>query len=67
MDPNATLARLRRAVDGIEAVAANPAEDWSGELIDVLEHVAALDEWISRGGFLPQGWSGRSGQPEPVR
>ncbi|MGW6054453.1 hypothetical protein [Streptomyces sp. NPDC055189] len=57
MDPDAALASLRRAVDGLDSVAANPAQDWSGELIDVLEHVAALDEWISRGGFLPGDWN----------
>ncbi|MEV8321416.1 hypothetical protein AB0Q95_45480 [Streptomyces sp. NPDC059900] len=56
MDPDAALIRLRRAAEGIDSIAADPAQDWSGELIDVLEHVAALDEWISRGGFLPGDW-----------
>lgn len=61
MDPNAALQRLRRAVDGLESVSAGPDEDWSGELIDVLEHFAALDEWLNRGGFLPDSWSRRTG------
>ncbi|MEV8320992.1 hypothetical protein AB0Q95_43255 [Streptomyces sp. NPDC059900] len=56
MDPGAALAQLRRAVGGLDSIAAHPARDWSGELIDVLEHIAALDEWISRGGFLPGDW-----------
>ncbi|MFE0099827.1 hypothetical protein [Streptomyces sp. NPDC059009] len=60
MDPNATLMRLRRAVDRIEVVAASPEEDWSGELIDVLEHFDALDQWLRRGGFLPSDWNARA-------
>ncbi|MEV0220320.1 hypothetical protein [Streptomyces sp. NPDC050704] len=67
MDSNAALARLRRVVDGLESVAANSAEDWSGELIDVLEHVAAQDEWLCGGGFLPQGWTQSSGRVELTR
>lgn len=57
MDPNAALQRLRRAVDGVETVAAGSEENWSGELLAVLEHFEALDEWLSRGGFLPDDWS----------
>ncbi|MER5257429.1 hypothetical protein [Streptomyces sp. NPDC002855] len=65
MDPDVALMRIRRAVEGLDSIAANPAQDWSGELIDVLEHVAALDEWISCGGFLPSDWSSAA-QPRPL-
>lgn len=55
MDPNATLARIYALmadvrqpdvdVDRLEA---------AGELVDALE---ALDQWLSRGGFLPTAWA----------
>ena len=48
MDPDETLRQLRALVR---------AEDWDaadGER--VRELVAALDEWLSRGGFLPDAW-----------
>ncbi len=45
MDPNAALAEIRRLV----------AED--PERVDPLtEQVAALDEWLSNGGFPPDAW-----------
>jgi hypothetical protein len=54
MDPNAALAEARQAADQVEA---------SGdEGIDVdaaftlTEKFRALDEWLSRGGFLPADW-----------
>lgn len=54
MDPNAALAQFRQAVgqydrapnDEIRAIYANIA----------MEMMRALDEWISDGGSLPEGW-----------
>lgn len=52
MDPNTTLKDIRGLV-----------EKWKTNLglaeyeADLLtEYIAALDEWLSYGGFLPQAW-----------
>ena len=51
MDPNETLAMIR------ELVRAGHAGKWSGtdarELVDLTQ---ALDDWLTRGGFLPDAW-----------
>ncbi|MEU5437159.1 hypothetical protein AB0G73_27795 [Streptomyces sp. NPDC020719] len=60
MDPDAVLVRLREAIGGVEYVAAHPHEDWSSELVDVLQHIAALDEWLSHGGFPSDDWRARA-------
>jgi hypothetical protein len=58
MDPNAALEAIRdlqaqwrekQYIDGAEDAALNILEKMSG-------HVAALDEWLTRGGFLPEAW-----------
>lgn len=51
MDPNETLRRLRAAVYAIQTpgYSAVTREDMA-ELFD------ALDEWLLRGGFLPDAW-----------
>ena len=52
MDPNETLSRIRGAVQ----------EHQSGLLLssdgvdNLVELVAALDEWMMKGGFLPEDW-----------
>ena len=48
MDPNETLRRLRELVD--DAHSADQTED-------VHELVAALDQWLSKGGYLPHAWT----------
>lgn len=51
MDPNETLRRLRELAER-ELNAPDPDNaDWA-------EWFQALDEWISRGGFLPDAWKG---------
>lgn len=49
MDPNATLAEIRRT---LKVMGDDPAEPQGnlGELI------AALDGWLTTGGFLPSAW-----------
>ncbi len=51
MDPTATLARIREAL-------ANHAENGlsDDETMELVECVEALDDWLSRGGFLPTQW-----------
>jgi hypothetical protein len=59
MDPNLTLRALR-------ALAAKVLYDWeNGNRVDrdavraLAERFEYLDEWISRGGFLPEPWTKR--------
>lgn len=52
MDPNVTLAELRRlAALAVERRADRNDADALGE------HVQALDGWLTGGGFLPQAWA----------
>ena len=55
MDPNATLKDLRAALhDYDEAIRKSVAD----EAVDrALDAIRALDEWLSKGGFLPEDWS----------
>jgi hypothetical protein len=59
MDPNATLEELRKLVTKIHT----DYQDTEGNGIDqddadqLASMVAALDRWISRGGFLPKAWN----------
>lgn len=48
MDPDKCLADIRYLVEQL------PADD--GAASALAERVQALDEWISRGGFLPDAW-----------
>jgi len=52
MDPNVALANLREAL--------NPDPDRVGiedALDNAIEAFAALDGWLSNGGFLPGAWA----------
>lgn len=49
MDPNATLRELRDLV--------RDAENGEDVQDEIAERFAALDNWITRGGFLPAEWS----------
>lgn len=55
MDPNETLAKLRRLAANVHNYG---AEYDDGE--EFAELVVALDEWLSQGGFLPADWQGRN-------
>lgn len=62
MDPNTSLAELRRrAARLIDELSNGDAPDEKSEYIyseayELAELVEALDQWLSRGGFLPEGW-----------
>lgn len=49
MDPNANLEEQRRIVSTI-------IRDGSGDAERLADLVEALDEWLSKGGFLPEAW-----------
>lgn len=51
MDPNATLHAIREFCRAIA-----PEED-SDDVLNLIEHVKALDEWLSRGGAMPDEWN----------
>lgn len=61
MDPDAALAAIRKAVRELNKVrdGATIADlDQLDYLIyEFVEHVEALDEWITKGGFLPAAWA----------
>jgi hypothetical protein len=65
MDPNATLADIRAALARIRVREAEPDGvadlDTFDRLNDddyqiIADGFESLDEWISRGGFLPSAW-----------
>ncbi len=56
MDPDANL-RRQLAI----ARAAVNVEDADDTLVELSELVLALDEWITRGGFMPSRWARASG------
>lgn len=57
MDVNATLVEYRSAISDYQIAADNDDNDG---VIDAAERMArygeALDEWITRGGYLPNEW-----------
>lgn len=52
MDPNETLRIIRQELESAESDAHEVDVD------RLVEHVRALDEWLSSGGFLPKAWDG---------
>jgi hypothetical protein len=49
MDPNVALAILRRLVQ------VYPGDGFDAQ--DLVEAADALDQWLSKGGFLPRDWN----------
>ena len=64
MDPNATLNELRETAqyvkqltyDGSIEIGTDEMERFLGEMVD---HFQMLDEWLTRGGYLPAAWERR--------
>ena len=57
MDPNQALADAREAAKKVDAL--DGADDIYGELIaanDALTAYRNLDDWLTKGGFLPTEW-----------
>ena len=52
MDPNATLEHIRDLAGVLRMYNGNPASK-ADELVDAIND---LDEWLSKGGFLPDDW-----------
>lgn len=62
MDPNATLTEIRRYVELLKSGGDGTAED-AERRAEVGEMLALafddLDGWLSRQGFVPEGWGPR--------
>jgi hypothetical protein len=61
VDPNSTLTVIREAIaQYIALIDSRVMYVETDQALDVLEtipeHFQALDEWLSRGGFLPDAW-----------
>ncbi len=57
MDPNAALVTVREQLAAFQGLTDSDVysdADW--DLDALIESVSALDEWLSRGGFLPTSW-----------
>lgn len=59
MDPNATLKEIVQLASNILAThdEYGPMLDTADQGADLAEHVQNLDQWIRKGGFLPQQWA----------
>ena len=55
MDPDEALKRLRELTQNVLRLA-ELGEDNAELGVELAEQVEALDEWISKGGFLPKAW-----------
>jgi hypothetical protein len=61
MDPNTALDNIRAAIIVAQAAADGDSNDAEIEAWqEVGEAFQALDEWISKGGFLPDEWKAAS-------
>jgi hypothetical protein len=71
MDPNSALRELRVALSILlprraRLVAIAPDAYKRDELDDLIDAAAALDAWLSKGGWLPDVWDGhRNTEPDP--
>lgn len=55
MDPDATLAELRAAMENLAAATLHPPVDTT-QIQEAAELFDALDEWLTGDGFLPRSW-----------
>lgn len=56
MDPDVTLADIRALCADMPDSETTSAADMGAHLAALIDSVEALDEWLSRGGFLPAAW-----------
>jgi len=55
MDPNTTYGWIKEAWVRFDA-AAGDAPEQGNIAREIHDYYAALDQWLSRGGFLPDAW-----------
>lgn len=57
MDPNETLRQIRAHIKAMnEADEKEDAAAYAFAAMQLAESVEAMDEWLSKGGFLPEEW-----------
>jgi hypothetical protein len=59
MDPDEALRQLRAAIEAYHAAVGPDADrdaNREAAACSMAEHAAALDRWLSAGGFLPTAW-----------
>jgi hypothetical protein len=56
MDPNAALAAIREAITSLQEPTDDTEDAWN-QVDELVDHVVALDEWLTKGGFLPDAWA----------
>jgi hypothetical protein len=62
MDPDAALRDLRAALEDARAAAEGDSNDAEIEAWQAVgDEIEALDEWLSKGGFLPLAWQNFGG------
>ena len=63
MDPNENLAKQRELQKWLneydEPFDRDDDEEYVEKLVDLAILVEAMDEWLSKGGFLPDAWKGK--------
>jgi hypothetical protein len=62
MDPNATLAEIRKGIADLAGDVDNTEHPNYEDLLEMsvqslAENFEALDEWLQKGGFLPSDWA----------
>ena len=60
VDPNETLRLLRASAKDIAETFDRDEEVASADAAELASYVQALDEWITKGGFLPKEWEKRT-------
>lgn len=56
MDPNTALTNLRNLVARIEHLLDADHDVEDSDLSELVDTFYGLDQWISKGGFLPRAW-----------
>jgi hypothetical protein len=56
MDPEANLKEQRELAQALVDTAEDGMQDHGHSAVRLAELVLALDEWIKKGGFLPEDW-----------
>lgn len=54
MDPNEALRKAREASEAIGKD--TTAEEAAANAVDLMMYFDALDQWLTKGGFLPNDW-----------
>lgn len=56
MDPNAVLKEIRKLIERASDLESFPRPDPAELLTELASAVEDLDEWLTKGGFLPSAW-----------